>query len=152
MINLLWQRALTTTYAILSDIKATFMITLPPFLPSSRWNMRGTGVVVFWFWKLGRSAPWLVGWLVSCSVSCTVGWLVGLLVGSLASPAGWLIFELACSNGLTVRLARIARSWAHRSTGWLAALLGVRLVSWSVGCVWLVYWSARFVCAALLVG
>ena len=52
----------------------------------------------------------LVGWLVSCSVSFTVGWLVGLLVGSLVSPAGWLNFEIPCSNGLTARLARIARS------------------------------------------
>ena len=52
----------------------------------------------------------LVGWLAALLVVRLVGWLVGLLVGSLASPAGWLIFELACSNGLTARLARIARS------------------------------------------
>ena len=60
---------------------------------------------LFWKW-LGRSAPWLVGWLV------------GLLVDSLACPAGWLIFELACSNGLTA--LRCSVSWL---VGWLFGLL-----------------------------
>ena len=73
---------------------------------------------LFWKW-LGRSAPWLVGWLV------------GLLVDSLACPAGWLIFELACSNGLTA--LRCSVSWL---VGWLFGLL----IDWLASLArWLLY-------------